>query len=135
MLFYATLEKAGRWWAVTAPLVDVSTQGKSKKNAIEMIVDAIQEIALDQLGREVICHGVTVSGRVAVLRMAPKDLVPLALKQQRSAHGKTLEEVALAAGFANKSGYAQYEKGRRMPGVDQFGRMLEAIGAELSLGV
>ena len=38
------IKKSGKWWAVEVPLLLVFTQGKTKKSALLMIKEAIEEL-------------------------------------------------------------------------------------------
>ena len=38
------IEKSGNWWAVSAPLLLVFSQGKTKKLALAMIKEAVEEL-------------------------------------------------------------------------------------------
>ena len=44
MRFVGKVFKAGKYWAIEIPILDIATQGRTKKEAYEMIADAVESL-------------------------------------------------------------------------------------------
>lgn len=55
MKFKGTVKKGSKYWLVEVPALDVMTQGETRREALEMIADAI-EILVDKPGFKVEVH-------------------------------------------------------------------------------
>ena len=44
MRFSGQVQKAGRYWAIEVPILGVVTQGRTRKEAYEMIADAVESL-------------------------------------------------------------------------------------------
>ena len=44
MRFEGRIRRAGRYWAIEVPILGVFTQGRTKKEAFEMIADAVESL-------------------------------------------------------------------------------------------
>ena len=123
------LIRAGKWWAVEIPLLQIYTQGKSRKDAYFMAKDAIESI-MDNPG-----FTVTVTERPADTFMVGSSddtlLMALALKQQRSSHHLSVREVAKNMGSNSPAAYSRYEQGKVKPSLDKFSQLLKAIDQSL----
>lgn len=123
------LIKAGKWWAVEIPLLQIYTQGKSRKDAYCMAKDAIESI-IDNPG-----FTVTVTEGPADTFMVGSSndtlLMALALKQQRSSHHLTVRDVAKNLGSSSPAAYSRYEQGKVRPSLDKFSQLLKAIDQSL----
>ena len=42
--FAGKVFKAGKYWAIEVPILDIATQGRTKKEAYEMIADAVESL-------------------------------------------------------------------------------------------
>jgi DNA-binding XRE family transcriptional regulator len=126
MVIIGRIFKTGAWWAAEADAIGVYTQGKTRAEAEEMLIDAVQEV--------VHLPGFTVK----VSRMdgddvlvEPSDGAALAaymLRYQRETSGLSLADVAQKLGAASRNAYAAYEQGKSSPSVDKL-RELAAVVA------
>ena len=82
------IKRSGKWWAVEVPLLLVFTQGRTKKSALLMIKEAIEEL-IDVKGFEVSIDNVQ-AGTFSVAANNTKWLMAFILKQQRSHHKKSI---------------------------------------------
>jgi hypothetical protein len=118
-------DKSSKYWLVEVPLLDVMTQGISKKDAYTMIADAIKglvnrkgfEVDVRPLNKEFFTVGASIES----------VLVALMLKRQREFHRLTLLEVAQRLGQKSPNAYARYEQGKSLPTVEQLNKLLKAI--------
>ena len=118
-------DHGSRYWLAEVPLLDIMTQGTSKKNVYGMIADAIQSL-IDKEGfqvdvRPVRSESFTVGANQETL------LIALMLKRQREAHRLTLREVARRLGQKSANAYARYEQGKSVPTVDKLSQLMRAI--------
>ncbi|GDY12661.1 hypothetical protein LBMAG53_15390 [Planctomycetota bacterium] len=132
MIVKGILTKAGRWYAVEAPALDLHTQGRTKAEALRMAVAWVRDI----LDRQDLAVEATADakGPGFALRCAdPAVLVGLVLRQRRTAAGMTLREAAARMGSTSPNAFARYESGAAMPSVAQLDRLLGAVHAELAM--
>jgi len=127
MWIEGSLEKSGKYWAVSIPALEVYTQGRTKKEAYFMGKDALEGLAeadgfdLDIL---VIPEG---SGHFLAGSNDTKAFTAFVLRRWRQAHHLTLAEAAERLGAASKNAYARYEQGRSEPTISMMERLISAI--------
>lgn len=134
MEFVAKLLKEKQYWVVEldefgGPL----TQGRTKNEAVFMLQDLFQEMIFDQLNKKIKLDEPRLINNEILLSVPDQYAVPLLLHELRYARGQTIEDVSHLCGFKSKNAYAQYEKGRRMPSIEQFSKLLEVLGAKLKV--
>lgn len=142
MLVGRIAKDAGPLWEVEVETIGAWTQGRSRKEAIEMLVDLVQTMIETELKRANVEVTVTVLGSagpnaydVLVEASEPTLLGALVLKYQRTVRGLTLAEVAAKLGTAHHNAYASYEQGRRDPSLGKFSELLAAVAPEMTLTV
>ena len=120
--------KSGDYWAIEVPILAIATQGHSKKDAFDMIVDAI-ELLVDKKDFRVEIH----PGKKTYFEIASNDIPVLTaflLRRQRMKHGLTLVEVSKRLGAKSHNTYARYEQGRSVPTIDKFSLLLSALSED-----
>lgn len=125
MRFAGRIFKSGRFWAIEVPILDVFTQGRTKKEAYEMIADAVESLA-GRNGFRVRVYK-TRGGEFEIGASDQAVLTALLLRRARLKAGLSLEEVAARLGAKSLNSYARYEQGRSMPSVEQLTRMFSAV--------
>ncbi|MBI1909150.1 MAG: type II toxin-antitoxin system HicB family antitoxin [Deltaproteobacteria bacterium] len=125
--FEGKLLKEGKYWAVCVPALDVYTQGKSKKDALAMIREAV-ELLVDRKKIAVTVNPLPDNQFVLRAKEADDDkyLIALMLKNQRAKHGLSLQEVADRLGVS-KNAYAQYEQTRAVPSITKMEEFIHAM--------
>ena len=123
------VKKSGKYWAVEVPLLLIFTQGKSKKDALLMAKDAVDEL----IGNEIFSSSVSelANGIFSVSSNNDSLLISVALKQQRLHRGLSIRDVSLRMGSNSPTAYSRYEKGTVKPSLDKFSELLKAIDADL----
>ena len=120
-------------WVIEAPSLGVITQGYTKKEALAMLKDAIEELIFSYFDTkskvEVIDHG---KGIVGVTCSDRKLLLSLSLIKQRQESGQTVREVACRLGSKSPNAYARYERGRVNMSIEKFDQLLQAVNPSLS---
>ena len=113
MRFEGRVRKDGKFWLVEIPAFDALTQGRSKRDALEMAKDLLETMA-DAAGFEITLH----PSRSNTFEVGANDLrvfVALLLRRQRESRGMTLAEAAARLGQRSRNAYARYEQGRAIP--------------------
>lgn len=117
------------WWLVEVSFLDVMTQGKTRKEALEMIRDAVFELLKDsyQLGRGFHLN-VTLyeNGVIGLGASDDKLLFALGLKRQRLRSGSTIRDVASRLNSKSPNAYARYERALVRPSLEKYAELMHA---------
>jgi len=122
-------DKKSKYWLIEVPMLDIMTQGVSKKDAYRMIADAI-EVLIDQKGFKVNVRA-SDGSEFTVGANQEKTLLALMLKRQREAHHLTLMEIAHRLHSKSPNAYARYEQGKSVPTLDKLNHLMKAIHPRL----
>jgi hypothetical protein len=112
-------------WLVEIPALDIMTQGRTRREALEMIADAIEGF-VEKRGFEAVVHDGP-DGRLEVGSADAAALTALLLRRRRQASGLTLAEVAARLGARSHNAYARYEQGRSVPTVEKLVELLAVV--------
>ena len=125
--------KDGKFWITDCPTLDASTQGKSKGDALRMMVDLVQSLVDDKMYQiEMKAIGKD------QFTMCFKDVLPivaLIISRSRGASNKTLNDLAKEVGLKSPNSIHQYEAGKHDTGVSRLNALLNAMGFDLSITV
>ena len=125
MRFVGQVFKAGKYWAIEIPILDIATQGRTRKEAYEMIADAVESL-VNKKGFEVSVF--ETKGRIFEIGASDKGaLTALLLRRMRQKAGLSLEEVAARLGSKSPNSYARYEQGRSVPSVAKFTKLFSVV--------
>jgi hypothetical protein len=125
MRFAGRVFKVGRYWAVEVPILEAVTQGRTRKDALKMIADAIESLA-NRPGFKLDVY----PGSGEYFEVGSEDLATLTallLRRARQRAGLTLSEVADRLGVASINAYARYEQGRSVPTVQKLSELFAAV--------
>jgi len=120
--------KVGKYWAIEVPILSVVTQGRTKKEALEMMGDAIESLVHKK--------GFIVEifpGKGNYFEVGSSDLATLTaflLRRQRMKRGLTLMEVSKRLGAKSHNAYARYEQGKSIPTIEKFSQLLSALSPD-----
>jgi predicted RNase H-like HicB family nuclease/DNA-binding XRE family transcriptional regulator len=120
--------KVGKFWIIEVPILSVVTQGYTKKEAFEMIADAIESL-VNKKGFKVEVF----PGKGGYFELGSPDLSTLTaflLRRQRMKQGLTLVEVAKRLGAKSHNTYARYEQGKSIPSIEKFSKLLSALSPD-----
>ncbi|HSW29054.1 MAG TPA: helix-turn-helix domain-containing protein [Longimicrobiales bacterium] len=131
MRFAGRVFRVGRQWAVEVPLLDVVSQGRTKKDALEMIADAIEALANRPGFRVEVFAGP--GGYLEVGSADASTLTALLLRRARQRSGSSLAQVARRLGSFSVNAYARYEQGRSTPSVQKLAELLGAVSPDRDL--
>lgn len=117
--------KEGKFWIIEVPMLDVVTQGHTKKEAFLMIADAIESLVnKDDFKINVYPQ------KKEYFEIDSNDLrtfCAFLLKRLRIKRGMTLADVAERLGSKSLNSYARYEQGRAIPTIEKFNALLTAV--------
>jgi ribosome-binding protein aMBF1 (putative translation factor) len=133
MRFAGRVFKVGRYWAVEVPILEVVSQGRTKRDALDMIADAVETLA-NKPGFKLDVY----PGAAEHFEVGSEDqatLVALLLKRARQRAGLTLAQVAQRLGATSINAYARYEQGRAIPTVKKLSQLFAAVTAHRDLVV
>lgn len=124
--------KKGKIWIIAVPSLNLMTQGKTKKEALEMIVDAAMGLAECYFDAKIEAGFSIVAtehepGIIGLSATNSKLLLALSLKRQREKSGLTVREAAARLGSSSPNAYAQYERGKTRISLEKYDQLLRAI--------
>lgn len=116
--------KHTRHWIAEIHELDVMSQGTSRKQAVDMVADAINLLADKDLTLNI--H-VGRGDAFSIESGDPKPLLALLLKRQRTKQGLSIRDVAKRLNSNSPNAYAQYERGKSEPSVSMLDKILKVI--------
>ena len=124
MRFEGKLIRDGRFWLAEIPLLEATTQGRTRKEALEMIGDWL-ETMVDRRGfrADVYPRG---SREFEVSGSDAGAMTALLLRRRREASGASLREIASRLGASSRNTYARYERGNSVPTLAKLDALLKA---------
>lgn len=125
MRFQGRVYREGRFWLAEVPLFEAMTQGRTRKEALEMIADWF-ETMMDRPGFRVSVH----RGHKDVFEVSSPDLrwmISLLLQRRRQASGLSLAEAAQRLGVKSRNAYARYERGEALPTIEKLDSLMRAV--------
>jgi predicted RNase H-like HicB family nuclease len=128
------LWKSGKFWLIEVPAAEVMTQGHTRKEALEMIVDAFEGLVDCYFPNESKDFKIIVQdykkGIIGVSSSNNSLMLAFSLRRQREASKSTVREVSERLGSNSPNAYARYEKGRARISLDQYERLLQAVNPQ-----
>ena len=125
MRFTGKIFKDSKFWLAEIPILDLMTQGRTKKEAYEMIADMLESMVnKDGFKIEVF------KGKREIFEVGasdPKPMVSLLLQRKRELSGLSLAQVATRLGLKSRNTYARYEQGYSVPSVQKLNELLNAV--------
>ena len=128
MRFQGTLTRDGRFWLAEVPMFDAMTQGRSRKEAFEMVADwFVTMVNRPGFGVEVASSG---AYRFEVGSADTAAMIGLLLQRQRQMSGLTLAAAAQRLGAKSRNAFARYEQGLTIPTVGKLDELLRAVAPD-----
>lgn len=125
MRFSGSIYKDGKFWLAEIPILDLMTQGKTKKETFEMVADMLESLVNKDKFKVKVYKGKKDSFEVG--SSEPKHMVSLLLQRKRELSGLSLAQVASKLGMKSRNTYARYEQGRSVPSVEKLNELLNAV--------
>ncbi len=119
------------WWLVEISFLDVMTQGRTRKEALGMIKDAVMELLKDSyedlLGKQFqLSVHLYKEGVMGMGATDDKLLFALGLKRQRLRSGSTIRDVSKRLKSKSPNAYARYERAQARPSIEKYAELLHA---------
>ena len=131
MRFSGKVYKDGKYWLAEIPILDLMTQGRTKKEAYEMVVDMV-ETMINKEGFSIELY----KGKKDTFEVGssePKHMISLLLQRKREISGLSLAQVSNRLGTKSRNAYARYEQGRSVPSVEKLNELLHAVCPETDI--
>ena len=125
MRFSGKIYKDGKFWLAEIPILDLMTQGHTKKEAYEMVADMLESLLNKEDFKVEVYKKSKDSFEVGSLE--PKHMISLLLQRKREISGLSLSQVANLMGVSSRNTYARYEQGRSVPTVEKLHELLHAV--------
>jgi len=119
------------WWMIEISFLDVMTQGRTRKEALKMIKDAVLELLKDSYEnlldkRFQLTVNLYKEGVIGVGASDEKQLFALGLKRQRLRSGSTIRDVSKRLKATSPNAYARYERAQARPSIEKYAELLHA---------
>jgi hypothetical protein len=124
MRFEGKVFRDGRFWLAEIPLLGAMTQGRTRKEALIMIVDWLQTM-VNRDDFMAVVHP-TAGTHFEISGSDAASMTALLLRRRRESSGASLREVAARLGSSSPNAYARYERGDTVPTVDKLDALLKA---------
>lgn len=130
MEFEGKVKKSKKYWLVEVSSLNIMTQGRTRKEALFMIEDAIMEYMKYYFKSEIQGFELRINDYkksvIGISANNDKLLLALSLRKQREKSGSTVREASERLGSKSPNSYAQYEKGKTRISLDQYEKLLQA---------
>ena len=131
MRFSGKIYKDGKFWLAEIPILDLMTQGRTKREAYEMVADMLDTM-VNQKDFEITVF----KGKKDTFEVGSSDakyFVRLLLQRKRELSGLSLSQVASRLGMSSRNTYARYEQGKSVPSVEKLNDLLHAVCPETDI--
>jgi predicted RNase H-like HicB family nuclease/DNA-binding XRE family transcriptional regulator len=131
MRFSGKIYKDGKFWLAEIPILDLMTQGHTKKEAFEMAADMLETLVnKDDFNVEIFNKS---KNSFEVGSLQPKYLISLLLQRKRELSGLSISQVTKRLGVSSRSTYARYEQGKSVPTIEKFNELIHVLCPNTSL--
>jgi DNA-binding XRE family transcriptional regulator len=117
--------RGSKYWLAEARDLDLVTQGRSRKDAVAMLEDAVESLVNWGSFRVQVALGK--DGGCTIGSNDDAKLVALMLRRLRAREGLSVRDAAARLGSKSPNAYAQYETGRVAPSIDTLTRLVAAL--------
>ena len=131
MRFSGKIYKDGKYWLAEIPILDLMTQGRTKREAYEMVADMLDTM-VNQKDFEITVF----KGKKDTFEVGSSDakyFVRLLLQRKRELSGLSLSQVASRLGMSSRNTYARYEQGKSVPSGEKLNDLLRAVCPETDI--
>ena len=128
MRFEGRIVKDGKLWLAEIPAFDALTQGRTKREALEMAKDLLETMANEPGFKITVYPAGPETFEIGANRV--RTFLALLLRRQRERQGLTLAEAAERLGQSSRNAYARYEQGKSVPTVEKLEELLTAIAPD-----
>ena len=133
MRFSGRVYRDGSWWLAEVPVFEAATQGRTRREALEMMEDWFATM-VNEPGFSAETH-VEQGDHFEISASDLGAVISLLLQRQRQRSGLTLAEVAEKLGVNSRNAYSRYERGESVPTIEKLDQLLRAVSADRDLVV
>lgn len=130
MRFTGKIYKDGKFWLAEIPMLDLMTQGRTKKETYEMVADMLETMVNKEEFEVKVFKG---KDTFEIGATKPKLLISLLLRRKRESSGLSLGQVAQRLGMSSPNAYARYEQGKSSPTIEKLNQLLAAVSPETDI--
>jgi len=128
MRFSGKVYKDKSHWLAEVPLFEAMTQGRTRREALEMIEDWFASM-VNRPGFAVEALS-TGEDEFEVTSTDLRSMISLLLQRQRQESGLSLADAAARLGVRSRNAYARYERGDSVPTIEKLDQLLKAISPD-----
>ena len=128
MRFHGRIYKHGAFWLAEIPILDATTRGRTREDALGRVKDLLETLAGRQ-GFSLALH----PGNQDDFEVSSPDtrtMTRLLLRRQREGSGLSLADVATRLGAKSRNAYARYERGTSVPTIEKLNELLQAVSPD-----
>lgn len=125
MRFSGKVYKDGKFWLAEIPILDLMTQGRTKKDVYDMVADMVETIVNKEEFKINVYKGKDNTFEVG--SSESKYMVSLLLQRKREISGLSISQVADRLGMSSRHSYARYEQGKSAPSIEKLNDLLHAV--------
>lgn len=116
-------------WLVEVPYLNIMTQGMTKEDALNMIMDAVKLLMEDAFEGKTFELSVNYYGKGLFGLHCSEDkyLLAFALKRQRELNRVSIREAARRLGSKSPTAYSRYEQALVKPTFQKYEQLLQAV--------
>lgn len=128
MRFSGKVYKHKSHWLAEVPLFEAMTQGRTRREALEMMEDwFVSMVNRPGFSVEALLIG---KDEFEVTSPDLKSMISLLLQRQRHMSGLSLADAAERLGAKSRNAYARYERGDSLPTIEKLDQLLRAISPD-----
>lgn len=137
MLIPGEISIEGSSYSARIEAIGAHGSGPTRRAACDALAEMVLEIARAQRPLDGFEVDITDDGESTLYLTSndPTRLVSLLLRQQRTAHGMSLADVADTVGAKSKNAYATYEQGRTEPSIGKLQELLVLVAPDYRLAI
>ena len=128
MRFSGKLYKDGKFWLAEIPILDLMTQGMTKKEAYEMVADMLETMVNKEGFNVRIYKGKNNTFEIGSAES--KYMISLLLQRKREISGLSLSQIDRRLGMSSHNSYSRYEEGKSIPSLEKLNDFLNAVSPD-----
>ena len=128
--------KDDKWWLIEVPVLGAMTQGRTRKDAFDMMADWVRNAVRDPTC-DVTFSGASRSEHFTMSSSQDGRMLALLLRRHRESQGLSLAQAAERLGVKSKNAYARYERGDTEPTLGKLRELIKAVrpGADVVISI
>lgn len=120
--------KAEKFWITEIPMIHLMDQGRTKKESLIMMKDAIEILIHDKSFR---CEVSDLSdGKFAISTQQVKPFTAFIIRRLREAQGLTIREAGALLRMKSHTEYARHESGKVAMNMETFNRYVQVLSSK-----